>query len=212
MTLSISVDPEKTNETNNLMNGNISSLFNFKSHENNNVNNNVNNNNVNNNIENNKFKNLKDSIELINSNHKKGVPIALTIFHPMCGHCHTMRPEWEHAGREMENEFKKNLIIGLVHKDYMDKLPIKKENVQGFPHIVFISKKGEKEYNGMRNVNAFKNWMKQNVNENMRINNNTKQTKKNKKKSKRIRIRIHKGKKKSAKKKKSRKRKVEKEK
>ena len=173
---------------------------------------------MNNNIENNKFQNIKDSIELINSNHKKGVPIALTIFHPMCGHCHTMRPEWENAGKEMETEFKKNLIVGLVHKDYMDKLPIKKENVHGFPHIVFLSKKGEKEYNGMRNVNAFKNWMKQNVNENMRRNNNnSKQTKKNnknnnknnnKKKSKRIRIRIHKGKnKKSTKKKKSKKRK-----
>lgn len=204
MTLSISVDPENTNK-NDSMTTNINSLFNFNSPK---INSDVENNNVeNNDVENNKFKNVKDSIELINSNHKKGVPIALTIFHPMCGHCHNMRPDWENAGRELENEFKKNLIVGLVHKDYMDRMPIKKENVQGFPHIVFISKKGEKEYNGVRNVNAFKNWMKQNVNENMRKNkNNSKQTKKNKKKSKRIRIRVHKGRnKKSKKEKKSRK-------
>ena len=170
---------------------------------------------------NNNNNNIEDTINLMNTNYEKGVPMALSVFHPMCGHCHSMRPAWENAGKQLENDYKKELMIGLIHKDYVNKLPIKQENIRGYPHIVFISKKGETEYNGERNVNAFKEWIERNANTtDMNTNNimnriigrhSTKKNnleKKNKKKSKRIRIRVHspaKKKKKKKKKKKTRK-------
>ena len=179
---------------------------------------------------NNNNNNIEDTINLMNTNYEKGVPMALSVFHPMCGHCHSMRPAWENAGKQLENDYKKELMIGLIHKDYVNKLPIKQENIRGYPHIVFISKKGETEYNGERNVNAFKEWIERNANTadtDMNTNTNNSiivkmkqkhigrhSTKKNnlekrdKKKSKRIRIRVHspaKKKKKKKKKKKTRK-------
>ena len=204
MALSFSIDPD-TNMSN--LSNNLGSIFNFKSPENMKQYNNNNNNNI------------EDTINRMNTNYEKGVPMALSVFHPMCGHCHSMRPAWENAGKQLENDYKKELMIGLIHKDYVNKLPIKQENIRGYPHIVFISKKGETEYNGERNVNAFKEWIERNANTtDMNTNNimnsiigrhSTKKNnleKKNKKKSKRIRIRVHSpAKKKKKKKKKTRK-------
>ena len=185
MALSISLDPDKSNNISNNISNNLSSIFNFKSQKNNNNFNNITNSNGN---------DIEQSINLINSNYEKGVPMALSVFHPMCGHCHSMRPEWENAGKQLENEHKKKLIVGLVHKDYVGNLPINQENIRGYPHIVFISKKGEKEYSGMRNVNAFKDWIKDNANSIGNVK-KTKKKKKTKTKRKRTRIRIHKPKK-----------------
>ena len=224
MALSFSIDPDTnmSNLSNNLSN-NLSSIFNFKSPANMKQYNNNNNNNI------------EDTINLMNTNYEKGVPMALSVFHPMCGHCHSMRPAWENAGKQLENDYKKELMIGLIHKDYVNKLPIKQENIRGYPHIVFISKKGETEYNGERNVNAFKEWIERNANTaDTDMNTNTVDTntnimksiiremkqkhigrhstkknnleKRDKKKSKRIRIRVHSpAKKKKKKKKKTRK-------
>ena len=220
MALSFSIDPD-TNMSN--LSNNLGSIFNFKSPENMKQYNNNNNNNI------------EDTINLMNTNYEKGVPMALSVFHPMCGHCHSMRPAWENAGKQLENDYKKELMIGLIHKDYVNKLPIKQENIRGYPHIVFISKKGETEYNGERNVNAFKEWIERNANTtDTDMNTNTADTntnimksiigemnqkhigrhstkknnleKRDKKKSKRIRIRVHSpAKKKKKKKKKTRK-------
>ena len=155
MALSFSIDPDTnmSNLSNNLSN-NLSSIFKFKKPANMKQYNNNNNNN----------NNIEDTINLMNTNYEKGVPMALSVFHPMCGHCHSMRPAWENAGKQLENDYKKELMIGLIHKDYVNKLPIKQENIRGYPHIVFISKKGETEYNGERNVNAFKEWIERNAN------------------------------------------------
>ena len=167
--------------------------------------------NMNQNININNNSNIEDTINQMNDNYKNGVPMALSVFHPMCGHCHSMRPDWENAGKQLENEYKKKVMIGLIHKDYVNKLPIKQENIRGYPHIVFISKKGEKEYQGMRNVNAFKDWIKENENYIGNVKKEKTKTKKNKKtktKRKRTRIRIHKpqkNKRKTRKKKKKRK-------
>jgi len=225
MALSFSIDPDTnmSNLSNNLSN-NLSSIFNFNSPTNMKQYNNNN--------------NIEDTINLMNTNYEKGVPMALSVFHPMCGHCHSMRPAWENAGKQLENDYKKELMIGLIHKDYVNKLPIKQENIRGYPHIVFISKNGETEYNGERNVNAFKEWIERNANTvdtDMNTNTNTNimnsiivkpghkhigrhSTKKNnlekrdKKKSKRIRIRVHSpAKKKKKKKKKTRKKSRKKE-
>jgi len=211
MALSFSIDPDTnmSNLSNNLSN-NLSSIFKFKKPANMKQYNNNNNNN----------NNIEDTINLMNTNYEKGVPMALSVFHPMCGHCHSMRPAWENAGKQLENDYKKELMIGLIHKDYVNKLPIKQENIRGYPHIVFISKKGETEYNGERNVNAFKEWIERNANTaDTDMNTNTVDTntnimnsiivkpghkhigrhstkknnleKRDKKKSKRIRIRVH---------------------
>ena len=221
MVLSFSIDPDTTmsNLSNNLSN-NLSSIFNFKSPANMKQYNNNN--------------NIEDTINLMNTNYEKGVPMALSVFHPMCGHCHSMRPAWENAGKQLENDYKKELMIGLIHKDYVNKLPIKQENIRGYPHIVFISKNGETEYNGERNVNAFKEWIERNANTaDTDMNTNTVDTntnimksiiremkqkhigrhstkknnleKRDKKKSKRIRIRVHSPAKKKKKKKKKKK-------
>jgi thioredoxin-like negative regulator of GroEL len=184
MAYSFSIDPDETNNLSNNIPNNLSSIFNFKNPSNMNQNININNNNN---------SNIEDTINQMNDNYKNGVPMALSVFHPMCGHCHSMRPDWENAGKQLENEYKKKVMIGLIHKDYVNKLPIKQENIRGYPHIVFISKKGEKEYQGMRNVNAFKDWIKENANSIGNVNKTkTKKNKKTKTKRKRTRIRIHK--------------------
>ena len=186
MAYSFSIDPDETNNLSNNIPNNLSSISNFKnqSNMNQNMNQNIN-------INNNNNSNIEDTINQMNDNYKNGVPMALSVFHPMCGHCHSMRPDWENAGKQLENEYKKKVMIGLIHKDYVNKLPIKQENIRGYPHIVFISKKGEKEYQGMRNVNAFKDWIKENANSIGNVN-KTKKNKKTKTKRKRTRIRIHK--------------------
>ena len=106
----------------------------------------------------------ENDINFINDNYNQGVPCAITIFHPQCGHCHNMRPSWENAGNNLQRNFNKKVIIAFVHKDFSNRMPIQQERIQGFPHIVFASKKGETEYSGERNESNFKNWIAENTN------------------------------------------------
>lgn len=105
-----------------------------------------------------------NDINFINDNYNNGVPCAITIFHPQCGHCHNMRPNWENAGNNLQRNFNKKVIIAFVHKDFSNRMPIQQENIQGFPHIVFASNKGETEYSGERSEEDFKKWITTNTN------------------------------------------------
>ena len=106
-----------------------------------------------------------NDIDFINNNYNNGVPCAITIFHPQCGHCHNMRPSWENAGNNLQRNFNKKVIIAFVHKDFSNRMPIQQEKIQGFPHIVFASnKEGETEYSGERSEEDFKKWITENTN------------------------------------------------
>lgn len=95
-----------------------------------------------------------------------GKPCAMTVYHPQCGHCTNMKPSWKKMGQHMSSKYDGDLVIALVHMDAIDELPIQRERIQGYPHIIFKTKESENEYHGPRDEESFENWIIDNAKNN----------------------------------------------
>lgn len=95
-----------------------------------------------------------------------GKPCAMTVYHPQCGHCTNMKPSWKRMGEHMSSKYDGDLVIALVHMDAIDELPIQRERIQGYPHIIFKTKESENEYHGPRDEESFENWIIDNAKNN----------------------------------------------
>lgn len=95
-----------------------------------------------------------------------GKPCAMTVYHPQCGHCTNMKPSWKKMGEHMSSKYNGDLVIALVHMDAIDELPIQRERIQGYPHIIFKTKESENEYHGPRDEESFENWIIDNAKNN----------------------------------------------
>ena len=106
---------------------------------------------------------------------KSGKPCALTVYHPHCGHCMDMKPNWKAMGEHMEKKYNDDLYIAFIHMDVANEFPIDQYKIQGYPHIIYTANKNEVEYNGPREVNAFESW----ILENLKQTNSERETNKN---------------------------------
>ena len=77
------------------------------------------------------------------------------FYHPKCGHCQTLKPEWEKMCSQLKKNYKGNATIAAIDcsdQEMLDKLTIDK-NFQGFPtilHMINGKSAGRGEYNGDR--------------------------------------------------------------
>ena len=114
-------------------------------------------------------------VKELNNKMKNGKPCALTVYHPHCGHCMDMKPNWKAMGEHMEKKYDDDLYIAFIHMDVVDEFPIDQYKIQGYPHIIYTANNNEVEYNGPREVNAFESWILENLkqtNSNNNINKN----------------------------------------
>jgi protein disulfide-isomerase A1 len=74
-----------------------------------------------------------------------------------CGHCKSLEPIYKELGEAYEG--KDDIVIAKMDATAND-VPDDKIQVQGFPTIKFVSKKGEvKEYEGGRTLEDFKKFL-----------------------------------------------------
>ena len=113
-------------------------------------------------------------VKELNDKMKNGKPCALTVYHPHCGHCMDMKPNWKAMGEHMVKNFDDDLYIAFVHMDVADEIPIDQYKIQGFPHIIYTANNNEVEYNGPREVDAFESWILENLKESNKMNDSNK--------------------------------------
>ena len=77
------------------------------------------------------------------------------FYHPNCGHCQTLKPEWKKMCFQLKKNYKGNATIAAIDcsdQEMLDKLTIDK-NFQGFPtilHMINGKSAGGGEYQGDR--------------------------------------------------------------
>ena len=91
----------------------------------------------------------------------KKKPSFVKFYHPSCGHCREMAPQWDALKDEFKN-IKLNLNIIEVHADTLGDIKSDcAKNIPGYPTIMEVKQNGKagKEYNGNRNVKDLKNFI-----------------------------------------------------
>jgi protein disulfide-isomerase-like protein len=74
-------------------------------------------------------------------------------FAPWCGHCKTLKPEWE----KLSKAGIKGVTISEVNADD-EKEKAKEAGVDGFPTIILYNKGEQKVYSGARTAEAISKW------------------------------------------------------
>tara|TARA_A100001011_G_C14034935_1_gene725298 strand:- start:97 stop:708 length:612 start_codon:yes stop_codon:yes gene_type:complete len=96
------------------------------------------------------------NIDKANSLLTKGEAMV-EYYHPNCGHCQTLKPEWEKMCFEMKKKYKGKATIAAVDcsdQEMLNRLQIEK-NFQGFPTIFHMRNGREvREYRGERTKDA----------------------------------------------------------
>jgi protein disulfide-isomerase-like protein len=74
-------------------------------------------------------------------------------FAPWCGHCKTLKPEWE----KLSNAGIKGVTISKINADE-DNDKVKEAGVDGFPTIILYNKGKKTVYSGARTAEAISKW------------------------------------------------------
>tara|TARA_Y100000996_G_scaffold415546_1_gene411018 strand:+ start:8696 stop:9157 length:462 start_codon:yes stop_codon:yes gene_type:complete len=91
----------------------------------------------------------------------KKKPSFVKFYHPSCGHCREMAPQWDALKDEFKN-IKLNVNIIEVHADTLGDIKSDcAKNIPGYPTIMEVKQNGKagKEYNGNRNVKDLKKFI-----------------------------------------------------
>lgn len=92
-----------------------------------------------------------------NSNHKKGMWLVW-YFADWCGHCHSMKPEWD----SLKNNNTHNVNLAKVRDDYQNKIGLDAP-VQGYPTIILVKNgKVAKTFSGERTADSFNSFIEEN--------------------------------------------------
>jgi hypothetical protein len=92
------------------------------------------------------------------ANRVKKLTGIILIFHPGCGHCVQMRPEWEAMKRKLSSGTKVVEVDGseMSGNEQMNNSPISKQ-VRGFPAIFRVKNgKVDEEFSGQRTSDEMK--------------------------------------------------------
>ena len=82
-------------------------------------------------------------------------------FHPQCGHCKELEPQWESLVKTLKANYKNaDLLIAKIRNDVMNDVQAHNK-IQGFPTI-FVLKNGKKvdEYSGDRGAASLLKYVK----------------------------------------------------
>lgn len=112
------------------------------------------------------------SANKINNHIDNGDDVFMLIYMEGCGPCNAVRPEWKELHSALGQQYAKNnkLVIVDVNKDYahiIKKIP----QPNGFPTILYVSKRGDKIenfedapiVNKTRSTDSFINWIESNI-------------------------------------------------
>ena len=109
---------------------------------------------------------------ILNNYVAEGKHVFALIYMDGCGPCNATRPEWEKLKSTLEYKYKSNdnVIIADINSDALKEVNDFK-NIQGFPTILFICNKRNKneefekgkQLNKSRTVDAFIEWIEINI-------------------------------------------------
>ena len=109
---------------------------------------------------------------ILNNYVADGKHVFALIYMDGCGPCNATRPEWAKLKSTLEYKYKSNdnVIIADINSDALKEVNDFK-NIQGFPTILFICNKGNKneefekgkQLNKTRTVDAFIEWIEINI-------------------------------------------------
>tara|TARA_B100001059_G_scaffold55010_3_gene49636 strand:+ start:18071 stop:18739 length:669 start_codon:yes stop_codon:yes gene_type:complete len=110
----------------------------------------------------------KDTANDVTSVLKGDSPCMLKITADWCGHCKTLKPEWDDMKKQLEQS--QGTIIDIEDKlgeqklDLLDKALTKKVGFEGYPHIIAMQGGSIKdEFKEERNSENLKNFFTRNV-------------------------------------------------
>ena len=92
-------------------------------------------------------------------------PAFVKFYHPECGHCRSMAPEWDALKDELTGSTLDANVIE-VHADAISDIKSNcVRNIEGFPTLMMVGKGGEatEAYNGERTRKHLADFMKKNV-------------------------------------------------
>jgi thiol-disulfide isomerase/thioredoxin len=92
-------------------------------------------------------------------------PAFVKFYHPECGHCRSMAPEWDALKDELNGSTLGANVIE-VHADAISDIKSNcARNIEGFPTLMMVGKGGETTtaYNGERTRKHLADFMKKNV-------------------------------------------------
>jgi|TARA_R110002073_G_scaffold159432_1_gene314653 thiol-disulfide isomerase/thioredoxin len=92
-------------------------------------------------------------------------PAFVKFYHPECGHCRSMAPEWDALKDELNGSTLDANVIE-VHADAISDIKSNcARNIEGFPTLMMVGKGGETTtaYNGERTRKHLADFMKKNV-------------------------------------------------
>jgi thiol-disulfide isomerase/thioredoxin len=92
-------------------------------------------------------------------------PAFVKFYHPECGHCRSMAPEWDALKDELNGSTLDANVIE-VHADAISDIKSNcVRNIEGFPTLMMVGKGGEatEAYNGERTRKHLAAFMKKNV-------------------------------------------------
>jgi len=92
-------------------------------------------------------------------------PAFVKFYHPECGHCISMAPEWDALKDELNGSTLDANVIE-VHADAISDIKSNcARNIEGFPTLMMVGKGGETTaaYNGERTRKHLSDFMKKNI-------------------------------------------------
>jgi thiol-disulfide isomerase/thioredoxin len=94
-------------------------------------------------------------------------PVFALIYMEGCGPCNATRPEWSKLKHLPALARRQDIVIVDIDKDYIEDIPLLKENIHGFPTLRYFTEGGKKmeEYEDSsiskkdRTVDSFVEWI-----------------------------------------------------
>lgn len=118
------------------------------------------------------------------ANRVKKLTGIILVFHPGCGHCVQMRPEWEDMKKKLSSGSKVVEVDGseMSSNEELSNSPVAKQ-VRGFPAIFRVKNgKVDEEFSGPRTSDEMKKFAEKGMKKNKTKKNKTKKNKTGKRK------------------------------
>lgn len=102
----------------------------------------------------------------------KNLPLFVKIYHPNCGHCIQLQPEWNKFVNKLKKNFTGNIGIVTIHSDALSDIIFEGlKNINGYPTLRIIkNKQFIKDFDDKRTSDKLLQFCKKNFNLKKKIN------------------------------------------